>query len=40
MIATGLVDAADLDAAMALCADRRLSSLSPVMMAAWGRPRP
>ena len=37
MIATGLVDSGDLDAAMRLCTDPRLSSLSPVMMAAWGR---
>jgi SAM-dependent methyltransferase len=37
MIATGLVTAADVDAALALCDDPRLSSLSPVVMAAWGR---
>ena len=32
-----LMDAAEADAAIALCTDPRFSSLSPVMMAAWGR---
>jgi SAM-dependent methyltransferase len=40
MIAEGLMDSADLDAAMALCAQPRFSSLSPVMVAAWGRRPP
>jgi SAM-dependent methyltransferase len=37
MIADHLMGSADLDAAMALCAQARFSSLSPVMVAAWGR---
>jgi SAM-dependent methyltransferase len=37
IIASGLMDADDVDAAMALCADPRFCALSPVMMAAWGR---
>jgi SAM-dependent methyltransferase len=37
LIASGVMDAADVDAAMALCAAPHFSSLSPVMMAAWGR---
>jgi len=37
LIASGMIDAADVDAAMALCAEPHFSSLSPVMMAAWGR---
>jgi SAM-dependent methyltransferase len=32
-----LMDAGEADAAIALCTDPRFSSLSPVMMAAWGR---
>jgi SAM-dependent methyltransferase len=34
---SGLMDPADIDAALALCDDPRLSTMSPVMMAAWGR---
>jgi hypothetical protein len=37
MLATGLVTTADIDAAIALCADARFSFLSQVTMAAWGR---
>jgi hypothetical protein len=37
MLATGLVTTADIDAAIALCADPRFSFLSQVTMAAWGR---
>jgi SAM-dependent methyltransferase len=33
----GLMDAAEADAAIELCTDPRFSTLSPVMMAAWGR---
>jgi ubiquinone/menaquinone biosynthesis C-methylase UbiE len=33
----GLMDAGEADAAIELCTDPRFSSLSPVMMAAWGR---
>jgi SAM-dependent methyltransferase len=33
----GLMDAAEADAAIELCSDPRFSSLSPVMMTAWGR---
>jgi SAM-dependent methyltransferase len=37
IIASGLMEAAEADAAIELCADPRLSTLSPVMMSAWGR---
>jgi SAM-dependent methyltransferase len=37
IIASGLMEAADADAAIELCADPRLSTLSPVMVTAWGR---
>jgi SAM-dependent methyltransferase len=37
IIASGLMHAAEADAAIELCADPRFSTLSPVMMAAWGR---
>ena len=37
ILAAGLMDAADLDAALALCDDPAFSTRSPVMMAAWGR---
>ena len=37
IVDAGLMDAADVDAAIALCADPRLSTMSPLMMAAWGR---
>lgn len=40
MIADRLMASADLDAAMALCEEPRFSSLSPVMVAAWGRRPP
>jgi SAM-dependent methyltransferase len=40
MIASGRVSAADVDGAIALCADPRLSFLSQVTMAAWGRRPP
>lgn len=40
MIADRLMGAAELDAAMALCEEPRFSSLSPVMVAAWGRRPP
>ena len=33
----GLMDAAEADAAVELCTDPRFRTLSPVMMAAWGR---
>jgi SAM-dependent methyltransferase len=33
----GLMDAAEADAAIALCTDPRFSTLSPVITAAWGR---
>jgi SAM-dependent methyltransferase len=39
IVDAGLMEAADLDAAIALCDDRRLATMSPVMMAAWGRRR-
>ena len=35
----GLMDAAEADAAIALCSDPRFSTLSPVMMAAWAGAR-
>ena len=37
IIASGLMEAEEADAAIELCADPRLSTLSPVMMTAWGR---
>jgi SAM-dependent methyltransferase len=37
IIASGLMEAAEADAAIELCADPRLSTLSPVMVTAWGR---
>jgi hypothetical protein len=37
IVDSGLLDAADADAAIELCADPGFSSLSPIMMAAWGR---
>jgi SAM-dependent methyltransferase len=37
MIASGLVSSADLDTLVALCDDPRLSILSQITMAAWGR---
>jgi predicted O-methyltransferase YrrM len=37
IIDSGLLDAADADAAIELCADPGFSSLSPIMVAAWGR---
>jgi hypothetical protein len=37
LIASGLVDAADVDAVIALCADPQLSFMSQTTMAAWGR---
>lgn len=37
IVDSGLMDAAEADAAIALCSDARFSSLSPVMVAAWGR---
>jgi SAM-dependent methyltransferase len=37
MIEEGLIDAAGVDAALALFADARMSMLSPIVMAAWGR---
>jgi SAM-dependent methyltransferase len=37
MIEAGLIEAADVDAALALFADPRMSAMSPVLMAAWGR---
>jgi SAM-dependent methyltransferase len=37
IVELGLMDAADVDAAIALCADPRLRTMSPVVMAAWGR---
>jgi SAM-dependent methyltransferase len=40
IIASARMAAADLDAAMALCGEPRFSSLSPVMVAAWGRRPP
>ena len=39
IIASGLMEAEEADAAIELCADPRLSTLSPVMMTAWGRRR-
>jgi SAM-dependent methyltransferase len=39
IVATGLMDAADVDAAIALCDDPKLATMSPVMMAAWGHRR-
>jgi SAM-dependent methyltransferase len=40
MIASGLVTPADVDDAMALTDEPRFSSLSPIVMAAWGRRPP
>jgi SAM-dependent methyltransferase len=37
IIASGLMGPAETDAAIELCADPRLSTLSPVMVTAWGR---
>jgi SAM-dependent methyltransferase len=37
ILAMGLMDAAEADAAIELCTDPRFSTLSPIMMAAWGR---
>jgi hypothetical protein len=37
MLASGLATTADIDSAVALCADPCFSVLSPVTMAAWGR---
>ena len=37
MIAAGRMTASEIDEAMALCDDPRLSTLAPVVMAAWGR---
>lgn len=39
MLASGLVTEADVDGAIALCDDPRLSVMSQVVMAAWGRRR-
>ena len=39
ILASGLMEAEEVDAAIELCADPRLSTLSPVMMTAWGRRR-
>ena len=37
IIDLGLMSPTDVDAALALCDDPRLTTMSPVMMAAWGR---
>jgi len=37
IITSGLMSATEIDAALALCDDPRLTTMSPVMMAAWGR---
>ena len=37
MIAAGRMTASEIDEAMTLCDNSRLSTLAPVMMAAWGR---
>jgi SAM-dependent methyltransferase len=37
IVDAGLMGEAEVDAAIALCADPRFSTLSPVLMAAWGR---
>jgi SAM-dependent methyltransferase len=37
IVDSGLMDAREADAAIELCSDPRFSTLSPVMMAAWGR---
>jgi SAM-dependent methyltransferase len=37
IVELGLMDATDVDAAIALCGDPRLRTMSPVVMAAWGR---
>jgi SAM-dependent methyltransferase len=37
IVESGRMSAADVDAALALCADPRLVTMSPLVMAAWGR---
>ena len=37
MVAAGRMTAAEIDEVMALCDDQRLSTLAPIVMAAWGR---
>jgi SAM-dependent methyltransferase len=37
IVDSGLMDGAEADAAIELCSDPRFSTLSPIMMAAWGR---
>ena len=37
MIEAGLIDAADVEAALELFADTRMAAMSPIMMGAWGR---